>query len=190
MIRRVNSVISRFVARKALKVCGKNFRLGYSSHIKGYRNISIGNNFFSGPYLYLNTNNISEICIGHDVMLGPYVKIISGNHILHYRYGPMNSAPPKVRGDDKGIVINNDVWIGAGVTILDGAHISEGAVIGAGSVVSKYIPPYVIAAGNSVRVIKPRFSFSDLSVLLEAKRSTLTVEEIKEQYIKYGVVNG
>ena len=54
------------------------------------------------------------------------------------------------------VVIEDDVWIGARVILLSGAHIGEGSVISAGSVVSNKIPPYSIAVGNPARVIANR----------------------------------
>ncbi|MNQ97885.1 Chloramphenicol acetyltransferase [compost metagenome] len=120
-------------------------------------------------------------------MLGPYVKIISGNHILDYKHGPMNSSPPKAMGHDKGIIIEDDVWIGVGSTVLDGSHISEGSVIGAGSLVNRYIPPYVIAAGNPAKTIRARFSLSDLKTLLKSKNSKISIDEIQVTYTKLGI---
>jgi maltose O-acetyltransferase len=54
------------------------------------------------------------------------------------------------------IVIEDDVWIGARVTILGGVNIGTGAVIGAGSVVTKNVPPYAIVAGNPAKLIRYR----------------------------------
>ena len=57
----------------------------------------------------------------------------------------------------KPIIIGNDVFIGTNVTILDGVTIGNGAVIGAGAVVSKDIPPYAIAVGCPIRILRYRF---------------------------------
>ncbi|MDE7083936.1 MAG: CatB-related O-acetyltransferase, partial [Clostridia bacterium] len=54
-------------------------------------------------------------------------------------------------------VVGNDVWIGQNVTVLPGVHIGDGAIIGANSVVSKDVPPYCIAVGNPIKVIRKRF---------------------------------
>lgn len=69
----------------------------------------------------------------------------------------------------KQITIGNDVFIGANVTILDGVTIHDGAVIGAGAVVSKDIPPYAIAVGVPIKIIKYRFSESVIASLLKIK---------------------
>lgn len=63
------------------------------------------------------------------------------------------------------IIIGNDVWIGNNAILLSGIKIGNGAVIGAGTVVSKDIPPYAIAVGNPVRVIKYRFNEEQIKML-------------------------
>lgn len=93
----------------------------------------------------------------------------------------MNQSPPKKKGHDKGIVIESDVWIGVNTVILDGAHISEGVVIGAGSIVNKFIPPYCVAVGNPIKIIKCRFTSSELRILLDAKKSSLTIDNIAQK---------
>ena len=67
----------------------------------------------------------------------------------------------------KQIIIGNDVFIGANVTILDGITIGDGAVIGAGAVVSKDIPPYAVAVGCPIKVL--RFRFED-DVIMKLQR--------------------
>lgn len=73
---------------------------------------------------------------------------------------------PATKGD---VVIGNDVWIGHGVTILSGVSIGDGAVLGAGAMISKDVAPYSIVAGNPARMIKKRFSESQIEALLELK---------------------
>lgn len=76
------------------------------------------------------------------------------------------------------IILDDDVWLGFGVTVLSGVHIGQGAVIGAGSVVVKDIPPYAIYAGNNI--IKYRFSEDVINELLEFDYSLIEPDEIKE----------
>ncbi|NHE55550.1 CatB-related O-acetyltransferase [Cyclobacterium plantarum] len=67
------------------------------------------------------------------------------------------------------VTIGNDVFIGANVTILDGVKIGDGAVIGAGAVVSKDIPPYAVAVGCPIKIIKYRFDEKTIDSLLKSK---------------------
>lgn len=69
----------------------------------------------------------------------------------------------------KEVMIGNDVFIGANVTVLDGYKIGDGAIIGAGAVVSKDIPPYAIAVGCPIRVVRYRFSDDNIARLLQIK---------------------
>ena len=69
----------------------------------------------------------------------------------------------------KRIIIGNDVFIGMNVTILDGVTIGDGAIIGAGAVVSKDIPPYAIAVGCPIRIIRYRFNEETVQRFLHLK---------------------
>lgn len=67
------------------------------------------------------------------------------------------------------IIIGNDVWMGCDVTVLGGVRIGNGAVIGAGSLLTKDVPPYAVVAGNPARIVKYRFSEEIIEGLQEIK---------------------
>lgn len=77
-------------------------------------------------------------------------------------------------------VIGNDVWIGHNATILPGVKIGDGAIIGAYSVVAKDIPPYAVAVGNPVKIVKYRFDEELISLLLKYKWWNKEEEEINK----------
>lgn len=87
------------------------------------------------------------ITIGNNVVLGPHVKVFAAGHD-YSTTDLVDTAGP--------VVIKDFVWVGGNTTILPGVIVGEGAVIGAGSVVTRDIPPYTIAIGNPCRVIKSR----------------------------------
>ncbi|NBI05570.1 CatB-related O-acetyltransferase [Senegalia massiliensis] len=77
-------------------------------------------------------------------------------------------------------VIGNDVWIGTEAVIMPGVKIGDGAIIAARAVVSKDVEPYTIVGGNPGKVIKKRFSASDIEKLLEIKWWNWEIEQINE----------
>lgn len=112
--------------------------------------IKIGNNSAVGAQSYLGGQGGIEI--GNDVIMGPGVRIFSENH----NYQNPDALIRKQGENRKGVKIQNNCWIGASSTILDGVEIGEGSIIAAGSVVTRSISPNSIAAGIPAKVIKNR----------------------------------
>ena len=92
--------------------------------------------------------DVAAVNIGSNVFFGPAVQIYTVNHPLEAK--ARNSMIEQARP----VTIADDVWIGGGAILLPGVSIGKGSVIAAGSVVTKDIPPSVVAAGNPCRVIK------------------------------------
>lgn len=134
-----------FILKKLLKCQGELCieQPFYCSY--GY-NIHIGVNFYSD--INLTILDKAVVHIGDNVILGPNVNIYTSQHPFH--------EIERMRGLEyaKPVIIYDNVWIGGNVTILPGVKINQGAIIGAGSVVTEDIPPYVIAVGNPCRVIR------------------------------------
>lgn len=78
------------------------------------------------------------------------------------------------------IVVDDDVWIGYGSTIMSGVHIGQGAVVAAGSVVTKDVPPYAIVGGVPAKIIKYRFGEKLISELLKVDYSRFDRQVVKE----------
>ncbi len=131
-----------------------------------------------------------KLIIGKFCAIGKGVEFImnGANHRMNsastYPFNIMGNGWEKVtpalkdlpiKGDT---VVGNDVWIGQNVTVLPGVHIGDGAVIGANSVVSKDVPPYTVAAGNSVRQIRKRFDDGTIDFLLKLKWWDWSAEKI------------
>lgn len=112
--------------------------------------ITIGNNCFLGEYNVIRGQG--GVTIGNDVYTGPMVKIVAVNHVFDSLDRPIREQGVTAQG----IVIEDDVWLGAGVTVVDGVTIGRGSIIGAGAVVTSDIPPYSIAIGIPAKPIKDR----------------------------------
>lgn len=136
--------------RARLRKVGRNFRIGLGSRILEPGHVTVGDDVFFGPGTYITSP--TEVLIGNRVMFGPQVMLIGGDHDLGPSELPMRfrPAPP----NPPPIVIEDDAWIAARVTILKGVRIGRGAVIGAGSLVTREIPARVVAAGNPCRVLR------------------------------------
>lgn len=91
--------------------------------------------------------------IGSHVMMGPEVYIYTQNHNFSRIDIPMDQQGWT---EEKPVTIDDDVWIGARVTILPGVIIGKGSIIGASAVVTKDVPPYSVVAGNPAVVVKKR----------------------------------
>lgn len=96
----------------------------------------------------------------------------TGNHLGNHKIEPL-----------KRTYIGNDVWIGSRVIIMQGLNIGTGAVIGAGSVVTKDVPPYAIVAGCPARIIKYRFDDDMIRLLLDSRWWELSDDELTEYSI-------
>lgn len=130
-----------------------------------------------GDYSYVAKNsNITNCTIGKFCSIGPNFCCGLGIHPTDgISTSPMFYSPSKVNGaslvqstkveESNHTTIGNDVFIGANVTVLDGVTIGDGAVIGAGAVASKDIPPYAIAVGCPIRIIKYRMTEEQIAAM-------------------------
>ena len=103
------------------------------------------------------------------------------NHISTYPFKVKMLKTQTSESFGKGdIIVDDDVWIGYGATIMSGVHIGQGAVIAAGAVVTKDVPPYAIVGGVPAKVIKSRFEPKMIEELLKIDYSKLTKEDIEK----------
>lgn len=125
------------------------FRYPWKVSIGDHVFINRGCEFFPSGRLKEGT-----ITLGNNVVLSPHVKIYAAGH----DYDIYNLAESDTAG---AVVVGDHVWIGANAVILQGVTLGEGAVIGAGSVVSKSVPAFSVAMGNPARVVKERTMRAD-----------------------------
>ena len=144
----VNFVVGR---RKA--------RIDKSSNVHPTVIIRQGERVSIGKGCLINHNNVIQagkvsghIKIGDYVHTGPNVMMFAFNH------GTERNGMPSIKQDywDGDVIIEDDVWIGAGTVITAGVRIETGAVIGANSVVTGDVPPYAVCGGVPARFIKGR----------------------------------
>lgn len=148
---RVFGKVGRFFRRVNLSLfcdhVGKN--VNFDKNISLSHRLRIGDNSGIGR----NSSLQGNVTIGKNVMIGPDLYVFTTNHMHE------NCALPMIEQgfeEEKPVVINDDVWIGARVIILGGIHVGKGSIIGAGSVVTKDVPPFAIVGGNPAKILKMR----------------------------------
>ena len=110
--------------------------------------IKIGSNSLVGEYSVIRGQG--GVTIGDRVYTSPFTQIIAVNHVFEDPNRPFVEQGITAQG----IVIEDDVWLGAGAIVTDGVHIGKGAVVAAGAVVTKDVPAHTVVAGVPARLIK------------------------------------
>lgn len=138
---------------RRIEICRELFqKVGPKITIEPPFHCDYGSHIHAGNDLFMNFGCVildcAEVHLGESVLCGPNVQIYTATHPLDAKLrasGPESAKP---------IRIGNRVWIGGGSIICPGVSIGDDSTIGAGSVVTKDIPPNVFAAGNPCRVIR------------------------------------
>lgn len=114
--------------------------------------IEIGDRVALNSNVYLNACIGGTIVVGSDVLIGPNVVLRTSDH----RFSDPG-RPIREQGHEPGeIVIEDDVWIAANATVVGGTRIGRGAVVAAGAVVTRNVPPYIVVGGVPAREIGRR----------------------------------
>lgn len=141
--------IRYILCKKIFNKCGIGVNVEYGADFGRGKDIEIGDNSGIG----YNARVSGPVKIGKQVMMGPDVMILALSH---------EYADPNISIGEQGIrkprqiIIGDGVWIGARAIILPGVKVGMNSIVGAGSVVTKNIPPYSVAAGNPARVVRRR----------------------------------
>lgn len=147
------------IIRRSFGKCGKNVKISPGCRFSGIENIYAGNHIVIGTEAMIMTTR-AKVIFNDYVFFAPKVSIVTGNHRFDIvgKYMLEVSDTDKRNEDDQDVIFEGDNWIGTGVIVLKGVTVGKGSIIAAGSVVTKSIPPYSIAAGVPARVVKKRFS--------------------------------
>jgi acetyltransferase-like isoleucine patch superfamily enzyme len=173
-----------YAYRSQFAACGNQVHFYPLQSYFYYKTIEIGNNVYIGPGAMFLASD-SKIIIGDKVLFGPKVSIVGGNHATRipgkfmYDY----TLADKLPCDDQPVVIETDVWVGCGSYLLNGVRIGRGAIIAAGAVVAKNVPPYAIVGGVPAKIIRFRWNVEGIlkhEQMLYAPEERLTREELEK----------
>lgn len=136
--------------KKKITSCGHSIKLLRGFRLDNPSGLSIGNNFSCNYNCHINA--AGGVAIGNNVLIGPDVKIWSVNHEYVIKEGHLTWYSHEYK--KVAVEIQDNVWIGANAFIAPGVKIGEHVIIGAGSVVTRSVPPNCIVAGNPAKIIK------------------------------------
>ncbi len=180
----------QFIDKKGCKF-DKFTQINQESKFEGRNLMARGSKLidsFIGYGSYLGENaNLQRCYIGRYSSIGPFVQNIVGKHptdfvsthpaffSLRKQVGFTYVCDQKydefeeLKYDGYATKIGNDVWIGAGAALLEGISIGDGAVIGAGALVTKDVPPYALVGGVPAKVLRYRFKEEEIDFLLKLR---------------------
>lgn len=126
--------------------------LAFGDSLNGLGTISIGESTWIGQYNNIRAGG-ADIIIGRHCLISQYCTLVATNHShkKHAYIKEQNSNQTR-----KGVVLEDDVWLGAGVSIMPGVTVKQGAIVGANSVVTGNVPEYEVWAGAPARKIGER----------------------------------
>jgi acetyltransferase-like isoleucine patch superfamily enzyme len=148
--------------RESLGECGVHVKLPSGGTFISPHTIFIGDECIVGPEAWFSAVN-TTIRIGKKVTFGPRVAIIAGDHNTSVIGQFIQDVTEKRPEDDRPVVIDDDVWVSSGVTILKGVHIGRRAVLAAGAVVTRDVTPYGVVGGVPARLVHTRFSPDEIA---------------------------
>lgn len=180
---------------------GKNSHIGYPFLIRGtneytpgvkYIHIGDGVSLGSGVTIFATR---AHLYIGNRSFSGPHLTIMTGDHpadikgkfIADNRKVDLKKQGVDISKYDQDVIIDEDVWMGSNVTILKGVHIGRGAIVAAGSVVTRSLPAYCVGGGIPAKCLKFRWQVDEIlehEKLLYPEEKRLKREELER------IING
>lgn len=194
------SKIKKFLINKQFRKNNQHNKMSLnldSTYKMDLKKISIGKCSYGAINVRMYGNPKEKLEIGNYCSIAPNTLfLLGGNH----NYKNLSTYPFKnklinediIESKTNGkIILEDDVWIGINTIILSGVKIGKGAVIGAGSVVTKNIPAYSIAAGNPAKIIKYRFEKEIIEKLklLDMKKLEISPENLELLYTEINEKN-
>lgn len=184
-----NMKIKTYILRVIMKLDNVGLKTSRELMKKNY-NIIIGN--YSYGCFKLDYSIEPGTTIGSFCSIAPGARIGSMNHPYRFisthpflydkSFSFVTENNKEVINDGaKSVVIEDDVWVGLNAIVLPGVTIGRGAIVGAGSVVTKNVPPYSIVAGSPAKIIKKRFSEEQIKLLLEINWASWEDDIIKRE---------
>lgn len=158
--------------------------------------IDIPKNIFVDEFVKIKNgltiiNTLSEkVFIKKYTVIAANVTIVTNNHYKTVSIPQFLLDSSHINDKSSDMVIEEDVWVGTGATLLCGTHLGRGCVVGAGAVVSKPVPPYAVVVGAPARIVKYVFTIDEIlkhEAAIYPQSERMSREELEDIFSKYYV---
>lgn len=189
-----------FPLPQELGYCGKNTILLYPLRIYSPASVYIEENVKITHGLTIINSPTEKVVIKKYAVLAANCTIITNNHRKTVSIPQFLLSASHINDKSADVIIEEDAWIAAGVTIMAGVHIGRGSIIGTNSLVTKDVPPYAVVSGSPASIKKRVFSTAQIIehekhlYKKEERMSIKQLEELEQKYFQnisvYGTSNG
>lgn len=177
-----------FPIKEQFGSCGENTVLLYPLRIYSPQSVFIGENVKLSSGLHILNAPSEKIIIKKYSVFAANCTIAPNSHVATVTIPQFILGASHVNDKSADVIIDEDVWLGVGCTILSGVHIGRGCIIGAGSLVTKSLPPYSVAVGSPARILRKTFSVEQImrhEEVLYPSSERFTREELEQNEKKY-----
>ena len=184
----VRWVFNSFPSRSALGCCAANVQLFYPLVIDTPKNLFVYENSKIKDNVRIINSPAEKVIIKKYTTISYNTTIVTNNH-----YSTVGIPQPildssHINDKSTDIIIEEDCWVGTGAKLLAGTHLGRGCIVGAGSIVSKEVPPYALAVGSPAKIVAVKFSIEQIlehEKALYPEKERFTREYLETLFAEY-----
>ena len=184
----VSNLSRNYILKSDFKRFGANSRLEYPCHIESPRMVTVEENVNIRYGLQVLNAKTEEVIIKRNSTLAPNVTMVPNNHIPTVGIPIFLLTSSHVNDKTSKIVIEEDCWVGTNSILLEGCRLGRGSVVGAGSIVTKKVPPYAVVVGIPAKIVAVKFSIEqilDHERILYKEEDRMSINELEDLFRNY-----
>lgn len=188
MLQKIKKIFKFFPIKLSLGGYGKNSRIEFPTYIAEPSAFYLDENTLLRKYAKIQNTKNEKIQIKRYSVIGMNCSIISNNHRSTVGIPQILLGASHINDSSSDLIIEEDVWVGINVTILQGAHLGRGCICGACSTVTKPVPPYALVVGSPAKIVGVKFTIEQIiehEKALYKKEERFTREYLEELFEKY-----
>lgn len=175
-------VFNSFPSRRSFGFCAPNAQVFYPLTIDTPKNLFLYENVKLRDGLRIINSPKEKVIIKKYTTITPNVTIVTNNHVSTVGIPHVLLGSSHINDKSSDIIIEEDCWVGTGAKLLVGTHLGRGCIVGAGSTVSKEVPPYALVVGSPAKIVAVKFSIEQI---LEHEKKLYSAEErFSKEYLE------